>query len=95
MASSSDGIHWERRNDKILKCTGDMNVVVDPFGDGLVYVTPGGNNMPWFASDGTDGFTTWKDTGLEDWRGHPGRNNRIQEIIDHETVPAAKTGVVP
>ena len=80
VASSSDGIHWDRLNDQILKCTGDMNVVVDPFGDGLVYVTPGGGNMPWFAADGAHHFTTWKDTGLR--VGGILGNSRIQEIID-------------
>ena len=63
IASSPDGIHWQRINDEILKCRGDMNVLVDPFGDGRVYVTPGGADMPWWTSDGSGNFTDWKDSG--------------------------------
>ncbi|HEY1789051.1 MAG TPA: carbohydrate-binding protein [Verrucomicrobiae bacterium] len=80
IASSTDGIHWERLSDQILKCTGDMNVLVDPFGDGLVYVTAGGDNMPWFTSDGSAHFTNWKNSGLN--LGSIRGNSRIQEIID-------------
>jgi hypothetical protein len=85
IASSSDGINWRRINDKVLKCTGDMNVVVDPFGDGLVYVTPGGNKTPWFTSDSSNNFTIWKDTGLN--LGSIFGNSRIQEIIDTKKYP--------
>ena len=88
IASSSDGINWTRVSDKVLKCTGDMNVLVNPFGDGLVYVTPGGNNMAWYASDGSADYTEWKDTGknLGDIHG----NSRIQEIIDTKIYPQIK-----
>jgi hypothetical protein len=88
IASSSDGINWMRINDKVLRCTGDMNVVIDPFGDGLVYVTPGGSKMPWFASDGSSDFTVWKDTGLN--LGSIFGNSRIQEIIDTKKYPQMK-----
>lgn len=88
IASSSDGINWTRVSDQVLKCTGDMNVVVDPFGDGLIYITPGGNKMPWYASDGSSHYTEWKDTGknLGDIYG----NSRIQEIIDTKRYPMIK-----
>jgi hypothetical protein len=85
VATSGDGVHWDRISDKILKCTGDMNVLVDPFGDGLVYATPGGENMPWFASDGANHFATWKDTGLK--VGNIFGNSRIQELIDTRKYP--------
>ena len=85
IASSVDGINWTRLTDKVLKCTGDMNVVIDPFGDGMVYITPGGNKMPWFVSDGTQNYTNWKDTGLN--LGDIYGNNRIQEIIDTKRYP--------
>lgn len=78
--SSDDGVAWTRVKDEVLKCTGDMNVVVDPFDDGLVYVTPGGGGMPWWTSDGSNDFTVWKDSGLK--LGSIFGNNRIQEIID-------------
>jgi hypothetical protein len=78
--SSDDGVAWTRVKDDVLKCTGDMNVVVDPFDDGLVYVTPGGGGMPWWTSDGSNDFTVWKDSGLK--LGSIFGNNRIQEIID-------------
>jgi len=78
--SSDDGVAWTRVKDDVLKCTGDMNVVVDPFGDGLVYVTPGGGGMPWWTSDGSHDFTVWKDSGLK--LGSIFGNSRIQEIID-------------
>ena len=78
--SSDDGVSWTRVKDDVLKCTGDMNVVVDPFGDGLVYVTPGGGGMPWWTSDGSKDFTVWKDSGLK--LGSIFGNSRIQEIID-------------
>ncbi|HEY1788328.1 MAG TPA: carbohydrate-binding protein [Verrucomicrobiae bacterium] len=80
VASSSDGISWKRVNDRVLKCTGDMNVLVDPFGDGLVYATPGGANMAWYTSDGSHQFTVWKDAGIN--LGDIYGNSRIQEIID-------------
>ncbi|HEX7653044.1 MAG TPA: carbohydrate-binding protein, partial [Verrucomicrobiae bacterium] len=85
IAASADGINWTRVSDKVLKCTGDMNVLVDPFGDGLTYVTPGGNKMAWYASDGSADYTEWKDTGknLGDIFG----NSRIQEIIDTKQHP--------
>lgn len=80
IASSTDAVHWTRVKDGVLKCTGDMNVVVDPFGDGLVYITPGGGRMPWWTSDGSKEFTIWKKTGLN--LGNIYGNCRIQEIID-------------
>ena len=86
--SSDDAINWTRVKDDVLKCTGDMNVVVDPFGDGLVYVTPGGGGMPWWTSDGSNDFTVWKDSGLK--LGSIFGNNRIQEIIDTKKFPQLK-----
>jgi len=88
IASSPDGINWTRVSDKVLKCTGDMNVLVDPFGNGQTYVTPGGNKMAWYASDGSADYTEWKDTGknLGDIFG----NSRIQEIIDTARHPMMK-----
>jgi hypothetical protein len=80
IASSADEVEWTRITDAILKCTGDMNVLVNPFGDGLVYATGGSANMPWWTSDGSHNFTIWEKPGptLGDIFG----NNRIQEIID-------------
>ena len=78
--SSTDGVNWTRVKDNVLKCTGDMNVVVDPFGDGRVYITPGGDHMPWWSSDGSNSFTVWNKTGLN--LGGIFGNCRIQEIID-------------
>lgn len=86
IASSSDGVQWNRVNDAVLKCTGDMNVVLDPFGDGLVYVTGGGNNMAWYSCDGSSDYTVWKDTGRT--VGNIFGNSRIQEIIDTKRNPA-------
>jgi hypothetical protein len=80
IASSTDGINWQRISDEVLKCTGDMNVLVDPFGDGLVYATAGGDDMPWFTSDGSRHFTEWKKAGFS--LGSICGNSRIQEIID-------------
>ena len=88
IASSTDGINWARVNDEVLKCTGDMNVLVDPSGDGLVYVTAGGNKMPWFTSDGSSNFTVWKDAGRN--LGSIFGNSRIQEIIDTKKYPQMK-----
>jgi hypothetical protein len=85
IASSPDGIHWTRVSDETLKCTGDMNVVIDPFGDGLIYVTPGGGGMPWFTSDGSNNYTTWKTAGIK--VGNIFGNCRIQEIIDTKRYP--------
>jgi hypothetical protein len=76
--SSTDGVSWTRVKDEVLKCTGDMNVMVDPFGDGLVYITAGSGT--WWTSDGSNDFTVWKDSGLR--MGSIFDNNRIQEIID-------------
>jgi hypothetical protein len=84
--SSTDGVSWTRVKDEVLKCTGDMNVVVDPFGDGLVYITAGGGT--WWTSDGSNGFTVWKDSGLK--MGSIYGNNRIQEIIDIRKYPQMK-----
>ena len=80
IASSVDGVQWTRVSDTVLKCTGDMNVVVDPFGDGEVYITPGGNKASWYVSDGSSDYTSWKDTGKN--LGSIYGNSRIQEIID-------------
>ena len=86
IASSTDGVQWTRVNDAVLKCTGDMNVVLDPFGDGLAYVTGGGNNMAWYSSDGSADYTTWKNSGRT--VGNIFGNSRIQEIIDTKKNPA-------
>ena len=80
IASSPDGIHWTRVTDEAIKCTGDMDVVVNPFGDGKWYITPGGNEMPWWTSDGKDGFKTWTQSPLK--LGNIYGNSRIQEIVD-------------
>jgi hypothetical protein len=85
IASSADGIEWTRITNEVLKCTGDMNVLVNPFGDGLVYVTGGSANMPWWTSDGSNHFTTWKKTEMN--LGGIFGNNRIQEIIDTRQYP--------
>ena len=86
VASSIDGVHWTRINDALLKCTGDMNVVLDPFGDGLLYITPGSANTPWWTSDGSANYTAWTKTKLT--LGDIFGNNRIQEIIDTKRFPA-------
>ena len=83
--SSTDGVNWTRVEDDVLKCTGDMNVVVDPFGDGRVYITPGGDHMPWWSSDGSKSFTVWNKTGLN--LGGIFGNCRIQEIVDTGKYP--------
>ena len=88
IASSTDGVHWNRVTDEAIKCTGDMNVVVDPFGDGKWYITPGGGGMPWWTSDGSDEFKTWTQTPLK--LGNIFGNCRVQEIIDTQRSPALK-----
>ena len=88
IASSTDGVRWTRVVEEAIKCTGDMNVVVDPFGDGKWYVTPGGKGLPWWASDGMDGFKEWHQTPLN--AGDIFGNSRIQEIIDTERQPAMR-----
>jgi hypothetical protein len=85
IASSSDGIHWTRVNDDTLKCSGDMNVVVNPFGDGLTYITPGGGNAPWFTSDGSNNYSVWNKAAIN--VGNIFGNSRIQEIIDTKRYP--------
>jgi hypothetical protein len=82
--TSTDGVVWTRVKDEVLKCTGDMNVVVDPFGDGLVYITPGGGG-PWWTSDGSNNFTVWNKSKLT--LGSIFGNSRIQEIIDTKKYP--------
>jgi hypothetical protein len=93
--SSTNGIDWTRVKDDVLKCTGDMNVLVDPFGDGLVYITPGGDHLPWWTSDGSNDFTVWKNSGLN--VGNIFGNSRIQEMIDtkkyHQLAPVSFEGV--
>ena len=85
VASSTDGVTWTRVNDQTIKCTGDMNVLADPFGDGLLYITPGGGKMPWWTCDGKDyGVWTKSDKNLGDISGYC----RIQEIIDTKQWPA-------
>ena len=85
VASSADGIAWKRLDDRTIKVRGDMNCVVDPFGDGLLYVTPGGNKLPWWTSDGSKNYTVWQrsDKTVGDIHG----NSRIQEIIDTRRYP--------
>jgi hypothetical protein len=67
---------------------------VDPFDDGRVYITPGGEGLPWWSSDGTDNYTQWKNTGLT--VGNIFGNSRIQEIIDtkkyHQMTPVVYEG---
>ena len=88
IAKSDDGVHWTRVTDQAIKCTGDMTVLQDPFGDGKWYATPGGNNLPWWSSDGTDDFQHWNQTDktIGGIHGH----NRIQEIIDTKRYPQLK-----
>jgi len=85
VASSTDGIKWTRESDEVVKCTGDMNIVRNPFGDGLDYITGGGTNHPWFTSDGSKNFTDWKKSPLT--VGDIFGNCRIQEIIDTKANP--------
>ncbi len=80
VATSDDGVRWTRVTDQAIKCTGDMNVLADPLGDGKWYATPGGNGMPWWSSDGRDQFKTWTQTPLN--LGDIFGNSRVQEIID-------------
>jgi hypothetical protein len=80
ISTSDDAIHWTTVTEKVMKCTGDMNVLVDPFGDGKVWCTPGNANMPWFTSDGADRFSDWKPSGKTTGDLH--NHNRIQEVID-------------
>ena len=88
VASSTDGVQWTRVNDQAIMCGGDMNIVLDPFGDGLHYTTGGGANAPWWTSDGKDNFSTWKKSALK--VGDIFGNNRIQEIIDTKRYPQMK-----
>jgi len=88
IATSSDAVNWTRVTDQAIKCTGDMTVLKDPFGDGRVYATPGGDNLPWWSSDGSDHFTNWTNTGLT--LGSIYGNSRIQEIIDTRQYPQLK-----
>ncbi len=80
IATSPDAVHWTTTDRRQMRSRGDMNVLVDPFGDGRVWVTPGGNKLPWWSSDGRDGFTHWDRTGktVGDIHG----NSRIQEVVD-------------
>jgi hypothetical protein len=95
IVSSTNGTDWTRVKDDVLKCTGDMNVLVDPFGDGLVYITPGGEHLPWWTSDGSNDFTVWKKSGRN--VGDIFGNSRIQEMIDtkkyHQLAPVQLQGV--
>ncbi len=88
IAMSDDGVKWTRVTDQTMKCTGDMDVVVDPFGDGKWYVTPGSANQPWYTSDGSDNFKNWTPSPLKlgDIFGH----SRIQEIVDTKRSPQLK-----
>jgi len=85
VSSSTDGIHWDRVKNEVMKCTGDMNVVLDPFGDGLTYLTPGSANMAWYTSDGSNNYSDWKASGKT--VGDIFGNSRIQEIIDTKRYP--------
>ena len=80
VSTSDDAVHWTTVSDRVMNCTGDMNVLVDPFGDGKVWCTPGNPNSPWFTRDGADRFTRWEPSGKTtgDLHGH----DRIQEVID-------------
>ena len=88
IAMSDDGVKWTRVTDQTMKCTGDMDVVVDPFGDGKWYVTPGSANQPWYTSDGTDNFKTWTTSPLK--LGSIFGHSRIQEIVDTRRSPQIK-----
>lgn len=85
VASSSDGIQWTRVNDEVVKCTGDMNIVLDPFGNGLDYITGGGGKMDWWTTDGAGHYSAWQKSGLK--VGDIFGNCRIQEIIDTKRYP--------
>ena len=85
VASSDDGIHWTKLTDSVMKTTGDMNVLVDPFDDGLVYITPGGDKLPWWTSDGSNNYTVWTKANFTTGDIHG--NSRLQEIIDTKKYP--------
>jgi hypothetical protein len=89
IASSPDAVHWTTIDNHQMKCRGDMNVLVDPFGDGRVWITPGGGKLPWWSSDGADHFTHWTPTGKTVGDIH--HNSRIQEVID----TAKHSGMAP
>lgn len=85
IASSSDAIHWNRVNDEVIKCTGDMNLVQDPFADGTNYMTGGGGNQPWYACAAAGNPTNWSKTAMT--VGNIYGNCRIQEFIDTSRFP--------
>ena len=84
VASSDDGVKWTRVNNNLVHCRGDMNVVVNPFGDGILYMTPGGGNEPWWTCDGKD-YAVWNrsDKKLDALKNYC----RIQEIVDTRRYP--------
>ena len=88
LASSPDGVEWTRVNDQAIMCGGDMNIVIDPFGDGLNYITGGGANAPWYTSSEESKFSEWKKSALK--VGDIFGNSRIQEIIDTKRFPQMK-----
>lgn len=85
VASSTDGIHWTRVTDEVMKCTGDMNVLVDPLGDGLTYITGGGGGANWFTSDSSNNNTDWKVAPIKVGDIH--QTCRLQEVIDTKRFP--------
>jgi hypothetical protein len=84
VVSSTDGVTFTRVTDEAIKCTGDMNVVEDPFGDGLLYITGGGAHMDWWTCDGKD-YRVWKKSGRD--VGDVSGYCRIQEVIDTKRYP--------
>ena len=85
IASSSDAVHWDRVNDNVVKCTGDMNIVMNPNGDGKNYISGGGGDADWYTTAETTGYTNWTKSGEK--VGTIYGNCRIQEIIDTARQP--------
>lgn len=82
--SSADVLHWTRVGMSPVWCPSDPCLLMDPFGDGCVYISS--RSFPWFKSDGRDGFVTWDLVAELGLNAH-GLKGALQDIVDVKRFP--------
>ncbi len=82
--SSTNVLNWTLVGTSPIWCPSDPCNLVDPFGDGYVYISS--RAFPWLRNNGSDGFVKW-DTVTSLGLNTHGLQGALQDIIDVKKYP--------